>query len=146
MSKSKRRFDLTVLPGSFAIAHLAADAPFPRWAVQGSFFSVTRTSDEVSFVCAADQVPNDVKPEAGWRILKVKGPFALWEVGVLAELSAPLAEAKVSLFAISTFDTDYLLVNEKQLLAAIAALRGAGHRIREPGAAASHNLSRRKKG
>ena len=146
MSKSKRRFYLTVLPGSFAIVHLATDAPFPRWAVQGSFFSVTRTSDEVSIVCAADQVPNDVTVETGWRILKVKGPFALSEVGVLAELSAPLAAAKVSLFAISTFDTDYLLVSEKQLLAAIAALRGAGHRIRESGAAASHNLSGRKKG
>ena len=145
MSRSKRRFDLTVLPGSFAIVHLAADAPFPQWAVQGEFFSVTRTSDEVSVVCTADQVPKDVKAEAGWRVLKVKGPFALSEIGVLAALSASLAEAKVSLFAISTFDTDYLLVSEKQLLAAIAALRGAGHRISEPGAAASHNLSRRKK-
>ena len=146
MSKSKRRFDLTVLPGSFAIVHLAADAPFPRWAAQGNFFSVTRTSDDVSVVCAEDQVPKDVRAEASWRILKVKGPFALSEVGVLAGLSAPLAEAKVSLFAISTFDTDYLLVNEKQLLAAIAALRGAGHRIKESGTAASHNLSRRKTG
>jgi len=146
MSRSKRRFDLTVLPGSFAIVHLAAAAPFPRWAVQGEFFSVTRTSDEVSVVCTADQVPKDVKAEAGWRVLKVKGPFALSEIGVLAALSASLAEAKVSLFAISTFDTDYLLVSEKQLLAAIAALRGAGHRIKESGAAASHNLSRRKKG
>ena len=145
MSKSKRRFDLTVLPGSFAIVHLAAGAPFPRWAVQGNFFSVTRTNDEVSVVCAADQVPKDVKAEAGWRVLKVQGPFALSEIGVLAALAAPLAEAKVSLFAISTFDTDYLLVSEKQLLAAIAALRGAGHRIKESGAAASHNLSRRKK-
>src|SRR5579864_3986420 len=116
MSKSKRRFDLTVLPGSFALVHLAADAPFPRWAVQGEFFSVTRTNDEVSVVCAADQVPNDVAAEAGWRLLKAKGPFALSEVGVLAELSTPLAEANVSLFAISTFDTDYLLVKEKQLL------------------------------
>jgi len=146
MSRSKRRFDLAVLPGSFAIVHLAAAAPFPRWAVQGEFFSVTRTSDEVSVVCTADQVPKDVKAEAGWRVLKVKGPFALSEIGVLAALSASLAEAKVSLFAISTFDTDYLLVSEKQLLAAIAALRGAGHRIKESGAAASHNLSRRKKG
>jgi hypothetical protein len=146
MSRSKRRFDLTVLPGSFAIVHLAAAAPFPRWAVQGEFFSVTRTSDEVSVVCTADQVPKDVKAEAGWRVLKVKGPFALSEIGVLAALSASLAEAKVSLFAISTFDTDYLLVSQKQLLAAIAALRGAGHRIKESGAAASHNLSRRKKG
>jgi len=64
-----------------------------------------------------------------WRALQVKGPFALSEIGVLAALAAPLAEAKVSLFAISTFDTDYLLVSEKQLHTALAALRHAGHRI-----------------
>jgi len=110
---------------------LAADAPLPRWAMQGGFFSVTRTSDELSIACVADQVPGDVAWETGWRALKVKGPFALSEIGVLATLTAPLVEAKVSLFAISTFDTDYLLVDQKQLHAAMAARRGAGHRITE---------------
>jgi hypothetical protein len=70
-----------------------------------------------------------VSAETGWRALKVKGPFALSEVGVLAALSATLAAAKVSLFAISTFDTDYLLVDEKHLDAAVAALRSAGHLV-----------------
>jgi hypothetical protein len=134
MIESKRRFDLTVLPGSFAIARLAADEPLPRWAPQGGFFSVTRTSDEVSVVCLADQIPAGVSAETGWRALKVKGPFALSEIGVLATLAAPLAEAKVSLFAISTFNTDYLLVSEKHLDAAIAALKDAGHRIEKSGA------------
>jgi len=129
MSESTRRFDLTALPGSFAIVRLAADAPLPPWATQGGFFSVTRTSDELSIVCAADQVPRGVAAEMEWRALQVKGPFALSEIGVLAALAAPLAEAKVSLFAISTFDTDYLLVSEKQLHTALAALRHAGHRI-----------------
>jgi hypothetical protein len=131
MSKSERSFDLTVLPGAFAIVRLAADTPLPRWAARGEFFSVTRTSDEVSVVCLADQVPSGIASETGWRAVKVTGPFALSEIGVLAALTAPLAEAKVSLFAISTFDTDYLLVSEKQLNAAIAALKGAGHRIRQ---------------
>jgi hypothetical protein len=135
MSKSKRCFNLTMLPGSFAIVRLAADAPLPRWATQGAFFSVTRTSDEVSVVCLADQVPSGVTAETGWRALKVKGPFALSEIGVLAALAAPLAAAKVSLFAISTFDTDYLLVSDGQLHAAIAALKGAGYRVEESGAA-----------
>jgi uncharacterized protein len=135
MSKSERCFDLTVLPGSFAMVRLAADAVLPRWAMRGGFFSVTRTSDELSVVCVADQVPSGVAAETGWRALKVKGPFALSAVGVLAALAAPLAEAKVSLFAISTFDTDYLLVSEKQLHAAIAALKGAGHRVEKSGAA-----------
>jgi hypothetical protein len=131
MSGSNRRFDLTVLPGSFAIVRLAADAPLPPWAAQGGFFSVTRTSDELSVVCLADQVPSGVATETGWRALKVKGPFALSELGVLAVLTAPLASAKVSLFAISTFDTDYLLVSEKQLDVAIAALKNAGHGVEE---------------
>jgi len=134
MSKSERSFDLTVLPGAFTIVRLAADSPLPRWAAQGEFFSVTRTRDEVSVVCLADKVPSGVASETGWRALKVKGPFALSEIGVLAALAAPLAEAKLSLFAISTFDTDYLLVSEKQLNATIAALKGAGHRIEESGA------------
>ena len=133
MSKSERSFDLTVLPGAFAIVRLAADAPLPPWAAQGGFFSVTRTSDELSVVCLADQVPSGVATETGWRALKVKGPFALSEIGVLATLAAPLAEAKVSLFAISTFDTDYLLVSGKQLDVAIAALKDAGHSVEEHG-------------
>jgi hypothetical protein len=135
MIEPERGFNLTVLPGSFAIVRLPADAPMPRWATQGGFFSVTRTGDVLSVVCAADQVPSGVATVTGWRALKVKGPLAWSEIGVLAALTVPLAEAKVSLFAISTFDTDYLLVGEKQLSAAIAALKGAGHRIEESGAA-----------
>jgi hypothetical protein len=135
MSESKRCLDLTVLPGSFAIVRLAADAPLPRWAIEGGFFSVTRTSDELSVVCLAGQIPAGVSAERGWRALKVKGPFALSEIGVLAALTAPMAEAKVSVFAVSTFDTDYLLVGEKQVSAAIAALKSAGHRVEESGPA-----------
>jgi hypothetical protein len=114
---------------------LSADATLPPWATQGAFFSVTRTSDELSIACPARQVPPSVAAETGWRALKVAGPFALSEVGVLAALAAPLAKAGVSLFVISTFDTDYLLVTEKQLHAAIAALNDAGHRIQEASAA-----------
>lgn len=135
MSESARRFDLSVLPDSLAIVRLSADATLPPWATQGAFFSVTRTSDELSIVCIARQVPPGVAAETGWRALKVAGPFALSEVGVLAALTAPLAKASVSLFVISTFDTDYLLVAEKQLHAAIAALTGAGHRIQKISAA-----------
>jgi len=129
MSESNRRFQLTVLPGFFAIVRLAADAPLPSWASAGDFFSVTRTSDELSVVCLANQVPSSLTAETGWRALKVHGPFALSEVGVLAALAAALAHAKVSFFAISTFATDYLLVNDKSLNAAVAALRAAGHSV-----------------
>ena len=129
MSESNRLFQLTILPGFFAIVRLAADAPLPSWASAGDFFSVTRTSDELSVVCLATQVPSSLTAETGWRALKVHGPFALSEVGVLAALAAALAHAKVSLFAISTFATDYLLVSDKSLNAAVAALRAAGHSV-----------------
>ena len=129
MSESNRRFQLSILPGSFAIVRLAADAPLPSWASAGDFFSVTRTSDELSVVCLATQVPSSLTAETGWRALKVQGPFALSEIGVLAALAAALAHARVSLFAISTFDTDYLLVSDKSLNAAVAALRAAGHSV-----------------
>jgi len=129
MSESNRRFQLSILPGSFAIVRLAADAPLPSWASAGDFFSVTRTCDELSVVCLATQVPSSLTAETGWRALKVQGPFALSEIGVLAALAAALAHAKVSLFAISTFDTDYLLVSDKSLDAAIVALQAAGHSV-----------------
>ena len=129
MSESSRRFGLTVLPGSFAMVRLAADAPLPSWATRGDFFSITRTRDELSIVCVAAQVPAGVAAETGWRVLKVAGPFALSEIGVLAALAAPLAKARVSVFAISTVDTDYLLVSDKSLDAAIVALRAAGHSV-----------------
>ena len=131
MSKSNRCFDLTVLPGPLAMVRLAPDAALPDWATRDGFFSVTRTDEELSIVCRADWVPSGVLAEKGWRALKVKGPFALSEVGVLAALAAVLADAKVSLFAISTFDTDYLLVSENQLPTAVTALRSAGHRVVE---------------
>ena len=134
MSESNRRFALTVLRRPFALVRLAADSPLPLWATDAEFFSATRTSDELSIVCPAARVPDRTVAEKGWRVLKVKGPFALSEVGVLAALSASLAAAKVSLFAISTFDTDYVLVTEKQLDAAIAALRSAGHRVQQSSA------------
>lgn len=127
MAATTRRLELTLLPERFAISRLAADAPVPEWATQGPFFSVTRTGDELSVVCELSSVPIGVHSQPGWRVLKVHGPFILSEIGVLSALATPLAEAKLSLFAISTFDTDYLLVASETLSAAIAALERAGH-------------------
>lgn len=129
MATSTRRLELTLLPERFAISRLAADSPIPGWATQGPFFSVTRTGDELSVVCELSRVPAGVQSQPGWRVFKVHGPFVLSEVGVLSALAAPLAEARISLFAISTFDTDYLLVASETLSAAIAALERAGHTI-----------------
>ncbi len=129
MAASTRQLELTLLPDRFAISRLAADAPIPGWATQGAFFSVTRTRDELSVVCELSRVPIGVPSQPGWRVFKVHGPFVLSEIGVLSALAAPLAAAKISLFAVSTFDTDYLLVASETLLAAIAALERAGHAI-----------------
>jgi hypothetical protein len=129
MAATTRHFELTLFPERFAISRLAADAPIPNWATQGPFFSVTRTGDELSVVSELSRVPVGVQSQSGWRVLKVHGPFVLSEIGVLSALATPLAEAKVSLFAVSTFDTDYLLVASEKLKAAIAALERAGHTI-----------------
>jgi hypothetical protein len=129
MAALTRCFELTLLAERFAISRLAADAPIPAWATQSPFFSVTRTGDELSVVSEISQVPVGVQSQPGWRVLRVHGPFVLSEIGVLSALAAPLAEAKISLFAVSTFDTDYLLVAAATLSAAVAALWGAGHTI-----------------
>ncbi len=88
----------------------------PEWATQGQFFSITRTSDELSVIAETVLVPERLRTEVSWRVLKVHGPFEFSEVGVLAALVSPLAAAGVSVFTISTFDTDYLLVQCSQFL------------------------------
>jgi len=120
---------LRLLPGVLAIARLHADAPLPDWATPagGSLWAVTRTATELSVVCAQNAVPTDVRAQRGRRALEVAGPLDLSLTGVLAALAVPLAEAGVPLFAVSTYDTDYLLVGEDRLGDALAALRGAGH-------------------
>ncbi len=129
MAAANRYLELTLLSERFAISRLDAGSPIPPWAMQGRFFSVTRTGDELSVVTELSRVPPGVQSQPGWRVLKVHGPFVLTEIGVLAALAMPLAEAKISLFAVSTFDTDYLLIASETLLAAIAALERAGHTI-----------------
>jgi hypothetical protein len=102
------------------------DAPIPGWA-HSSFFSVTRTRDELSIVCSEENVPEGVLCDRGWHCLQVKGPLDFEMTGILASLAVPLAEADVSIFAISTYDTDYLLVRE--LDRSITALSNAGHNV-----------------
>jgi hypothetical protein len=121
---------LTVLSGSFAICRLPPDSLVPHWADTPPFSSITRTADELSIVCRREAIPEGVQAERDWRCLKVEGPFDLvGAVGVLASLSAALADAGISVFAVSTYDTDYLLVKADRLPAAMSALQDAGHRI-----------------
>jgi hypothetical protein len=99
--------------------------------MQGEFFSVTRTPTELSAVCDVAAVPPGVKAEAPWSMLAVRGPLDFNITGVLAALAAPLATAGITLFAISTYDTDYVLVRNDDLDGAVRALRQAGHTISE---------------
>src|SRR4051794_29230152 len=123
---TKQDFRLTVLPDAYAICRLDADAAIPTWATASGFFSITRTTEELSIVCLQSLVPDGIKCERDWRCFKLAGPIPFTTVGVLASLVAPLAEVGISVFAISTFDTDYLLVKETALSKASEALRQAG--------------------
>lgn len=118
---------LQVLPQTLAVCRLPADADVPPWAVAARFFSLTRTEDEMSVVCPDVSVPAGVESEGGWQALKVQGPLDFSLTGVLASLAAPLAEAGIPIFALSTFETDYLLVKENQLQRAMKVLAQAGH-------------------
>jgi hypothetical protein len=120
---------LTVLGERLAICRLDAGEELLAWATRGPFFSVTRTRDEVSVVCPDDVVPPGISLERGWRALMLEGPFALSMVGILASVALPLAEAGASSFAVSNFDTDYVLVGEEQLDLAVDTLRAKGHRV-----------------
>jgi hypothetical protein len=127
---SFHRLNLIVVDGIFAVCRPGADATIPAWATAGHFFSITRTGDELSVVCRQDAVPEGVVGERGWRCLRVAGTMPFSVVGILASLTVPLAEAGISLVAVSTFDTDYLLVKEEDRTVALNALRRRGHAFR----------------
>jgi len=126
---------LTTLPDNYAVCRLDADAALPPWATASSFFSITRTPDELSIVCLHSSVPQGIRCERDWRCLHLAGQIPFTRVGVLASLVQPLAEEGISVFAISTFDTDYLLVKAADLPRTIDALRQREHVVsRNPAA------------
>ncbi len=120
---------LTVHPEHYAVVRLDPDDDVPSWAEVGAVSSVTRTASELSIVCVEAAVPAEASAERGWRMLEVAGPLDFTLTGVLSSLTVPLAAADVTLFALSTFETDYLLVRKNDLDRASSALRGAGHTV-----------------
>ncbi len=120
---------LVVLPGRYAVCRLDPDEAIPHLSLEHRFWSVTRTRDELSLVLPQESVPDGCRAEEGWRCLQVLGPLDFDLTGVLASLAAPLARAGISIFTISTFDTDYLLVREAELDSAKRALTKGGHTI-----------------
>lgn len=124
-STRQMRLRMRLLPGRYAVCRLERDTPVPEWA-RGEFVSVTRTPEELSVVCDESFVPSATRAERSWRCLMVEGPIPFETTGVAAAITAPLAAAKISVFLVATFDTDYLLVKEDALEGAFAALRASG--------------------
>ena len=121
---------LTVIEARLAVCRVEAGRVVPAWVDHArDFVSITRTPDELSIVCAIDAFPPGVPMEGPWRAFKVQGPLVMTLIGVVAALANPLADAGISIFAISTYDTDYVLVHEPDFDAAIDALIAAGHTV-----------------
>jgi hypothetical protein len=126
--KAPPALSLSVLEEMFAVCRLGADAPFPEWA-SGELVSLTRTAGELSVVCPERVVPEGVRREGGWKCLQVMGTLDFTAVGVLASLLEPLSRAGISVFVLSTFDTDYLMLKLENLGRALDELEQSGHRI-----------------
>jgi hypothetical protein len=131
MGGQERMDALPLVPveGIFAVCKLSHDVPLPAWAAGSSFLSVTRTADELSVVCSQGAVPDGVQCDRGWRCLRVSGTLDLSLVGVLASMVGPLSDAAISVFVLSTFDTDYLLLKERDFGRAVEVLLRHGHSI-----------------
>ena len=120
---------LAVSPGRFAICRLDGGSPVPAWALGHPVFAVVARPGELTLLCPQERVPEGVRSEGGWRLLELAGPFPFEATGILAAVLAPLAAAGVGILALSTFDTDLVLVKEHLLGPALEALRNAGHTV-----------------
>lgn len=126
-----RKLAIDVRAGEHAVCRLPVDAALPAALFDGpGLVSVSRTEHELSVVCPAERAPADAQHFAGgWRWLAVRGPLEFTLTGIMAALAGELAAAGISLFALSTYDTDHILVQQDDLLRAVQALREAGHQV-----------------
>ncbi len=124
-----QRLSMRILNEEYGVCRLEADSEVPSWARNGEFTSITRTSDELSVVCSEKNIPEEIICERNWKIIKIEGPLDFTMIGVLAQISMILAKEKISIFVISTFDTDYILVKEKYLNLAKITLIKEGYKF-----------------
>jgi hypothetical protein len=117
---------LQELPEIFAVCRLEPQSVIPVWAMKSGFFSITKTSDELSIVCEQALVPKDLEAETDWKCFRVVGTLDFSLTGILSSIANPLAQEKISIFALSTFDTDYVLVKSATWEPAKQVLRKAG--------------------
>lgn len=128
---TSKKLSMTLLKEKFGVCRLGNNEPIPEWAQKSSFYSITRTTDELSVVCNQDDIPGDVKCEKDWRMLKVEGPLDFSLIGILSSISTVLARRGISIFAVSTYDTDYILVKDKDIFSAVDALSAEGYEIND---------------
>lgn len=124
------KLNMRTLPGQYAVHRFPAGATIPELPLSGDFLSITSTPEELSIVCPVSTPLRAQKTEVGWNCLQVEGPLDFGLTGILAELAGILARAEIAIFAISTYDTDYILVKKENLDRAREALRDAGHEVR----------------
>lgn len=122
---------LVVLEDIFSVYKLSKDSLIPKWAFEGDFCSVTRTLDELSIVCRDKNIPCGVQCERGWKGFKVDGTLDFGLIGILNSLTRPLANAGISIFAVSTFDTDYIFVKVKNFQKAVDVLKAEGFVVKK---------------
>lgn len=121
---------LAVLDNLYTVCRLAPEAEIPNWLPTTGFVSVTRTIEELSVVCRSDAVPDSLEAERDFQVLKIEGPLDFSLTGILLSVAGPLADAGISIFALSTYDTDYVLVRKNDLGNTLSVLEAAGHTIR----------------
>ncbi|WP_048140566.1 ACT domain-containing protein [Methanosarcina horonobensis] len=131
-----KKLTLNIFEGRFSILRLEKDFEVPAWVYESSFFSITRTYEELSIVCQESNIPANVpaniRAERDWSCLKVEGLLDFGLTGILAGISRVLAENKVSIFAVSTYDTDYILVKERDLELSVRVLKDKGYEFKSP--------------
>jgi len=118
--------NLKIIDGIYSVCRLLSSSSVPYWVHQSFFYSVSKSDDELSIVCEQKFVPENIKVEKNWGLIKVEGPLDFSLTGILSSLAEPLAKNNISIFAISTFDTDYLLVKLESLPSAKAVLGHSG--------------------
>ncbi len=123
------KLTLIAQPGLYGVCRLSPTEPVPEWSLQGEFFSVTRTAEEISIVCAETHIPSTALCERNWWMFKIAGILDFALVGIVAGISAALTSAQLGIFVLSTYNTDYILVKQADFPAAVAALRAAGHEV-----------------
>jgi len=120
---------LQVLRGTYTIYRLSPATSLPTEVLKSSFLSVTKTEEELSIVCDSSLMLDAETSESGWSCIKVLGPLDFALTGILARLSGILAEADISIFAVSTYDTDYILVKADKLSETVARLSDSGYTV-----------------